>query len=94
MIPMTQAIFSVRMDEDLKKDFSDLCDTFGISMAADINLFAKTVVRERRIPFEITAEPINETGLQSFMKIRELMKQRDELSLDEINAEISASRKA
>ena len=91
---MTQAIFSVRMDETLKKDFSDLCDTFGISMAAAINLFAKTVVRERRIPFEITAEPANETSLQSFAKIRELMKQREELSLDDINAEIAAARKA
>ncbi len=93
---MSQVTFSIRMDEELKIDFGNLCDDFGISMTAAINMFAKTVVRERRIPFEISAEPSREESLRSFMKIRELMKERfpEGLSQDEIDAEISAVRAA
>ena len=91
---MCQVTFSIRMDEGLKNEFGGLCDDFGISMAAAINMFAKTVVRERRIPFEISAEPSKDASLKSFLKIRGLMKERfpDGMTLDEINEEISAAR--
>lgn len=52
---MAQATFSVRMDDSLKKDFDSLCSDFGMSMSTAITVFAKAVVRERRIPFEISA---------------------------------------
>ena len=50
---MAIAAFSVRMDEQLKNNFERMCESFGISMTAAINLFATAVVNERRIPFEI-----------------------------------------
>lgn len=40
----------------MKKKFDSMCDAFGLSHSAAINIFMKTVVRERRIPFEIKAE--------------------------------------
>ena len=83
------------MDDSLKSEFSKMCDAFGISMAAAINMFAKAVVRERRIPFEITAESDQRRkSMDSFLKIRGLMKERFpvEPTLEEINAEIEASR--
>lgn len=52
---MAQATFSVRMDNGLKKEFDALCSDFGMSMSTAINVFAKAVVRERRIPFEISS---------------------------------------
>ena len=52
---MAQATFSVRMDDRLKKDFDSLCSDFGMSMSTAITVFAKAVVRERKIPFEISA---------------------------------------
>lgn len=52
---MAQATFSVRMDDSLKKDFDSLCADFGMSMSTAITVFAKAVVRERKIPFEISA---------------------------------------
>ena len=50
---MAQTTFSIRMDSDLKKDFDKLCEEFGMSMSTAINVFARAVVRERRIPFEL-----------------------------------------
>ena len=52
---MAQATFSVRMDDGLKKDFDSLCSDFGMSMSTAITVFARAVVRERKIPFEISA---------------------------------------
>ena len=50
---MAQVAFSIRMDEDLKKDFSEFCDDVGMSMSTAFVIFAKACLREGRIPFEI-----------------------------------------
>ncbi len=53
---MAQTTVSVRMDETLKKQFDYLCNEFGINTSTAFTIFAKAVVREKKIPFEITAE--------------------------------------
>ena len=52
---MEQTTFRVRMDENLKSQFEELCEEFGMSAATAFNVFARAVVRERRIPFPIQA---------------------------------------
>ena len=52
---MAQATFSVRIDETLKKQFNSLCQDFGMNASTAINVFARAVVRQRRIPFEISS---------------------------------------
>ena len=94
---MAQATFSVRMDEPLKNQFEALCVDFGMSMTMAINVFAKAVVRERRIPFEISApepEITREKAMQAFLSLREQAAKSfpSGMTLDEINAEISAAR--
>ena len=54
---MAQSILSVRMDENLKKEFDDFCAEVGLNSSVAVNLFVRTVVREKRIPFEITSRP-------------------------------------
>ena len=86
---MVTAAFSVRMDEDLKINFEKMCESFGISMTAAINLFATAVVNERRIPFEIrsktrTKEEVKE--LFESARDRVLSKYPNGMTLDEINA--------
>ena len=90
---MSTATFSVRMDEKLKTELDDLCAQFGMNTSTAINLFARAVVRERRIPFEITAAP-SDAGLRAFQALRRQAKENglQEMSLDEINAEITKTR--
>lgn len=94
---MAQATFSVRMDEDLKQQFDALCSQFGMNMSTAINIFARAVVYQRRIPFDISApdnEITREGAMQDFMALRisaEVNGLHD-MSLDEINAEINAAR--
>ena len=58
---MAQTSVNIRMDEDLKKQFDNFCSDVGMSMTTAFCIFAKTVVRERRIPFEIRTNEPNET---------------------------------
>ncbi|MDY3971784.1 MAG: type II toxin-antitoxin system RelB/DinJ family antitoxin [Clostridia bacterium] len=53
---MAQTNVNIRMDEELKKQFDAFCSDIGMSMTTAICVFAKKAVRERRIPFEITAD--------------------------------------
>lgn len=54
---MAQTTLSVRMDEDLKKQFDAFCSAVGMNTSVAINLFAKAVLREHRIPFDISYDP-------------------------------------
>lgn len=54
---MAQAMVNFRMDKDLKKSMESVCADMGISMTAAFTIFAKKVTREKRIPFEISADP-------------------------------------
>ncbi len=94
---MAQATFSVRMDEKLKRQFDDLCSDFGMTASTAINVFARAVVRERKIPFEISSpepEITREKAMQAFLTIREQAKQNglQDMTLDEINEEIRLAR--
>lgn len=46
-----------RMDSDLKKSMEEVCSEMGLSMTTAFTIFAKKVSRERRIPFEVSADP-------------------------------------
>lgn len=93
---MAQATFSVRMDETLKKQFDKLCSEFGMNATTAFNVFARAVVRERKIPFEIQAssDVSRASGMQAFMALREEAKANgvQDMSLDEINEEIRQAR--
>ena len=47
---------SVRMDNETKIEFEKFCKEVGLSISGAFNLFAKKVVREHRIPFDISTE--------------------------------------
>lgn len=64
---MAQATFSVRMEESLKKQFDALCADFGMTASTAINIYARAVVRERKIPFEIMS-PVSEVAKENAMK--------------------------
>lgn len=60
---MAQTNVNIRMDEATKIAFDKFCEEIGISVSSAFNIFAKTVVREQRIPFELTTEVPNSVTL-------------------------------
>ena len=51
---MAQTNINIRMDDTLKQQFDHLCNELGLTMTAAFNIFAKTMVRQQKIPFEIS----------------------------------------
>lgn len=64
---MTTSV-TVRMDADLKKQAETLFADMGLSMTTAITLFAKAVVRQNKIPFEIKADPFWSESNQAFLR--------------------------
>lgn len=56
---MAQTNVNIRMDDNLKQQFDRLCNELGLNMSTAINIFAKTMVRQQRIPFEISLDVPN-----------------------------------
>ena len=48
---------TVRMNKNLKQQAEKQFDEMGLTMSTAVTLFIKAVVREGRIPFEITTDP-------------------------------------
>ncbi|MDD2356076.1 MAG: type II toxin-antitoxin system RelB/DinJ family antitoxin [Lachnospiraceae bacterium] len=51
---MPQATVTARVDEKDKKEFDEFCSDVGLNTSTAINLYIKTVLREKRIPFDIS----------------------------------------
>lgn len=51
---MAQATLTARVDAADKVNFDAFCSNVGINTSTAINMFVKAVLRENRIPFEIT----------------------------------------
>lgn len=54
---MAQTTVSIRMDEDLKKDFDSICNDLGMTMTTAVIILAKKMAREKRLPFEVSIDP-------------------------------------
>lgn len=83
---MTQVAVNFRMDKELKNDMEKICKEMGLSMTAAFTIFAKKLCRERRIPFEITADPFYSDENISRLKasIAQMEKTGGTVHLDEL----------
>ncbi|MBR1869959.1 MAG: type II toxin-antitoxin system RelB/DinJ family antitoxin [Bacteroidales bacterium] len=97
---MAQTAFTVRMDSETKKRFDELCKDFGMSTNTALNVFARTVVKQERIPFEVESEKEieqKEISRRFGEVIDELRAEArkngvSDMSLDEINSIIKETR--
>lgn len=94
---MAQTAMTIRMDSDLKAQFDALCNEFGMSTNTAFNIFARTVVRKRRIPFPIEApakDDVVNRGKAAFDEMRRIAAENglSGMTLDEINEEIRLAR--
>ncbi len=65
---------TIRMNKELKQEFSHLCDEIGLSMGTAFTIFAKTVVRERRIPFELGVLSPNKETIEAMLEAERISK--------------------
>ena len=91
------SLIQARVDTELKNDASDLFDSLGLDMTTAIRIFLKKCLQEGGIPFEIkNTDGKDMNAYKAFMMLRKQAEDNglSDMSLDEINSEISAARKA
>lgn len=60
-MPMT-----ISIDDDLKRDFSEVCREIGLPPSTAFGIFARAVVRERGIPFSLSAVSSQERAVRTY----------------------------
>ena len=53
---MAQTTINIRMDEELKKSFENVCEELGLNMSTAMTIFAKKMSRERQAIRESRAQ--------------------------------------
>ena len=99
---MATANLTVRVDEGVKREFDSFCENVGINPTSAINMFIRTVLRNRALPFIVTDSTAEEQNNQIIltrmknavqaMREQSMANGNADMSLDEINAEIAACR--
>lgn len=67
---MATTSVTIRMDERLKRQVETLFEDMGLNMTTAMTIFAKAVVRQGKIPFEIAADPFWSETNQTEIKRR------------------------
>lgn len=65
---MPTTSITIRIDENLKKQAEALFDEMGLNMTTAFTIFTKAVVRQHKIPFEISADPFYSEANQAHLK--------------------------
>ena len=69
---MTNMNINIRIDRELKNQFEEFCANVGMSMSTAFTIFAKKVVREQRIPFEVGIEVPNGETIEAFQEVERM----------------------
>ncbi len=68
---MAQTNVNIRIDEKDKKLFDEICGELGMTMSTAFNIFAKAVIRQGGIPFELSVERPNEETQQAMEEVNQ-----------------------
>lgn len=94
---MAQTSMTVRLDNQQKAIFDELCAQFGMSANTAINIFVKAVIRTKSIPFPIKAkeeDKFTTNARAAFKRMCDTASDNNiDMTLDEINAEIREVRR-
>ena len=67
---MAQSMINIRMDTEEKNSFEDVCNQLGLTITGAFKMLAKKVIREKRIPFDLSLDPFySESNIKHLEKI-------------------------
>ncbi|MCI7323708.1 MAG: type II toxin-antitoxin system RelB/DinJ family antitoxin [Lachnospiraceae bacterium] len=91
-----QVLIQFRADKSLKQEVADIYEQLGMDLPTAFRMFMVKSKMVKGLPFEVTlpSETITRTdAVNAFWEARKQAADVPEMSLEEINAEISAVRK-
>lgn len=94
---MANSLIQLRIDDNLKTEATDIFEKLGLDLSTAIRIFLTRSVEERGIPFSMKLEPERYKAEAAVRAMRDLSKRAEadgiaDMTLEEINAEISAAR--
>ncbi len=94
---MATTLVQVRIDDELKKQATDVYDTLGMDLSTAVRIFLKRSVMVNGVPFDMTLPKNDFKAERAAMALRELSSAAAEngtskMTLEEINREIDAVR--
>lgn len=94
---MASSVMQIRVDEQLRNEAAELYERLGIDLPTAVRMFMKRSIMVNGIPFSMTL-PKNsqEKAMVAMKEIQDSAEQNGltEMTLDEINAEITEARKS
>lgn len=95
---MATSLVQIRVEEELKTEASKVYEKLGIDLPTAVRMFLKRTVLENGIPFSMTlprTEYKAERAMRAMYEMNESARRNgmEDMSLEEINAEISECRK-
>lgn len=95
---MATSLLQVRVEDSLKEEAAQVFERLGIDTSTAVRMFLKRAVMENGIPFRMTIPktPYSaDRGYRAMVEISEASEKNgvSNMTLDEINAEIEASRR-
>ena len=73
---------SIRLEDDMKKELESLCDDMGMNLSTLFVIYAKKVLRERRIPFEVAAPPVFDPDKLDWDRIGKQLAEAERINKD------------
>ena len=95
---MATSVLQVRIDDNLREQASAVYEKMGIDLSVAVRIFLKQSVIENGLPSNMTLASQRELVIERGVRAIERMQEESErngncnITLDEINSEISAAR--
>lgn len=64
---------NIRISEEDKKIFNQICDELGLSMSSAFNMFIKSMIRNGGLPFEPRIENFNINTLKAIQESEDII---------------------
>lgn len=90
-----QVLVQFRTDKSLKQEVTEIYEALGMDLPTAFRMFMKRSILAKGLPFEARLPELSVTRSQvrtAFLELRQQAQVIPELSLDEINDEITAAR--
>ena len=94
---MANTLVQFRIDDTLRQQANELCMKLGLDLSTYLRMSLTRLVQEQGVPFtlKLNSVPTSAEAIAAMRKMSAISKENgtSKMTLDEINAEISAVRK-
>ena len=93
---MASSLVQFRADDTDKLIAMQICDKLGLSLQAYLRICLSRLIQEKGIPFSMNINEETNSGIAAMKRASQIAAENgiSDMSLNEINAEISAARES